>query len=85
MPSEDKTTTTTTTEPETTTTTTETPDTTTTTTVEKQGEVEVDKKAKADVVGASTADEDAKTNEENIEGAKRDALRNAGNDRNSNA
>lgn len=74
------TTTTSTKAPETTTTTTEKPETTTTTTVvdqaDKKGEVMVDETATADQVSAKTADEDNATNEENIESAKRDALRN---------
>lgn len=76
----------------TTTTTTEDPETTTTTTVgeqgtgtteapetEKQGEVAVDSDAKAPVLGGehSGPEADAKAQEENLENAKRDGLKNA--------
>jgi hypothetical protein len=45
-------------------------------TAEHQGEVQVNKKARADVVGEVSAKEDARNQEENIENAKQDALRN---------
>lgn len=73
------TTTTTTEDQDTTTTTTEVADTTATTTVEKQGEVKVDKKAKAKVLGGDKVNQpeaDAKAQAANIEDAKQTALAN---------
>lgn len=56
-------------------------------TAEKQGEVKIDKKAQADVVGGSgdAVAEDEKAREQNMEQAKADALQNAKADRNSRA
>lgn len=47
-------------------------------TAEKQGEVQVDKGARADVLGGANSgpEDDAKAQEKNIEGSKADALAN---------
>lgn len=84
MPNEDETATTTVDEETTTTTVDETTEdrnneeTETTTQPEHQGEVAIDKDARADIVGGNVdvAKSDERVQEENIEGAKQDAIAN---------